>query len=78
MAAEKKTGPWTLVIQGEGSYDGAVEEDIESHAEQFSKYLEAGGHRIHSVRLSVGNEKKYENGGWHHAHAAAAPVTSNG
>jgi hypothetical protein len=69
MAAETKSGPWTAVIQGTGSYDSASEEDIEQRLEQFQKQLEISGHSVSSVRLSVGAEREYKNGGWHHAHS---------
>jgi hypothetical protein len=73
MTEEKTAGPWTITIQGEGSYDNGHEKDIEARAEEFAAHLETAGHSVRSVRLAVGNEKTYQAGEWHHAHS---PVVS--
>lgn len=79
MPEQKNAGPWTLVIQGEGSFDNGHDLDIEEHAGQICKDLESGGHQVRSVRLAVGNEKIYNGGEWHHAHSPVTlPATSNG
>jgi uncharacterized membrane protein len=70
MPEQKNSGPWTITIQGEGAYGNAEEKDVEALAEQFAAHFNSGGHRIHQVRLAVGNEKTYADGEWHHAHPA--------
>lgn len=72
MATEKKTGPWTAVIQGTGSFDSGDEQDIEQRIEEFCKQLNIAGHSVSDVRLSVGNERRFDSGQWQHSHRAVS------